>query len=302
MLPQNSIFARLFLCFFRFVDKIIDKSSAFIWKCLGLKEDKEKFERTHSSDLLPCFDQVCQAIYREGEEREREGEEKERKKKTIFVTGHSLGGALATLFVAKSLSDNLFEEEEEQGKGKRETTTTTAKEEEKLGKFGGLYTFGAPKVGNCEFGEVFESVSHKIFRIVLRYDLIPHIPTTNMGQTAHQIAKWLQSSIDPSVLKEEEDQENQLREDKVGYVHPPGTFLFLSRGVLLSNPSFFSMAKAQVTGMLDWKLFEELQKESYLRRLFRVLFPFFVNDHLPGDYVNHLHAIFEKEKQKEKNY
>lgn len=66
----------------------------------------------------------------------------EGKKKNLYVTGHSLGGALATVFVAKMIQSNspLME------------------------YFSGLYTYGQPNIGDKEFGKSFgPEITCKIF-------------------------------------------------------------------------------------------------------------------------------------------
>jgi hypothetical protein len=61
----------------------------------------------------------------------------------IWITGHSLGGALATLFASRFNSTQ------------------------------GVYTFGSPRVGN----EVFKKNFHvKIYRIVNNDDIVPRVP------------------------------------------------------------------------------------------------------------------------------
>ena len=269
----------------------------------GIQEEGRKYHRTHSSDLLSCFDQVCQAIKDIIEEEEGEGERegdgegertRERKKKNIFVTGHSLGGALASLFVAKGLSEGIFEEEKTEGNTGGEEGRGVERRRKSggrgLGKLGGLYTFGAPKVGNGEFGELFEGISERVFRIVLRYDIVPHVPTTNMyiffsfsfllildiyfstprAQTADHIARWLQSSVDPNIILDD-CQQHQHHHNQLCYMHPPSEFLFLSRGVLLTNPSLFEMVKAQMTGFFDRKLFQVCVVGEGLCWLFRLI-------------------------------
>ena len=61
----------------------------------------------------------------------------------IWITGHSLGGALATLFASRYESAQ------------------------------GVYTFGSPRVGNKVFKKNFEV---KIYRIVNNEDIVPQVP------------------------------------------------------------------------------------------------------------------------------
>ncbi len=69
----------------------------------------------------------------------------------LYITGHSLGGALATM-AAASLSDN---------------GVTVA----------GVYTFGQPRVGDRTFARQLDKhINGKVFRFVNNNDIVPHVP------------------------------------------------------------------------------------------------------------------------------
>lgn len=69
----------------------------------------------------------------------------------LLVTGHSLGGALATM-AAASLLENGF-------------------------NVAGLYTFGQPRVGDRTFiRNLHENLGNKVFRFVNNNDVVPHVP------------------------------------------------------------------------------------------------------------------------------
>lgn len=72
------------------------------------------------------------------------------KKRKIVLTGHSLGGALATLAAMWLKRDgyNVVE----------------------------CVTFGAPRIGNYTFREVYKSLRIPTFRFVHGYDIVPTIP------------------------------------------------------------------------------------------------------------------------------
>lgn len=79
------------------------------------------------------------------------------KPKRLTITGHSLGGALATL---AAIDFALTE----------------------VGRFDiELYTFGAPRVGNKQFQELYNKHIPKAFRFVNGLDIVPSVPRTWQG-------------------------------------------------------------------------------------------------------------------------
>ncbi|MDD2660637.1 MAG: lipase family protein [Methylococcales bacterium] len=72
---------------------------------------------------------------------------------SLWVTGHSLGGALATLAAAR-LSLDMHK------------------------PINGIYTFGQPRVGDRQFSrEVDSELKHRFFRFVNNNDIVTRIPT-----------------------------------------------------------------------------------------------------------------------------
>jgi hypothetical protein len=67
---------------------------------------------------------------------------------SIYLTGHSLGGALAVIATRELAEDN---------------------------NIAACYTFGSPKVGNSEFGD---AIKPPIYRIVNAADMVPRLPPT----------------------------------------------------------------------------------------------------------------------------
>jgi len=72
----------------------------------------------------------------------------------VYVTGHSLGAAVATLAAADlyTLTPDLT-----------------------------LYTFGSPRVGDLAFATYFDKIVPDTYRIVHGQDLVPHIPQRFLG-------------------------------------------------------------------------------------------------------------------------
>ncbi|KAM7462315.1 hypothetical protein LguiA_030436 [Lonicera macranthoides] len=73
----------------------------------------------------------------------------------IYVTGHSLGGALATLLALELSSSQL---------AKRGAISVT------------MYNFGSPRVGNKKFAEVYNKKVKDSWRVVNHRDIIPTVP------------------------------------------------------------------------------------------------------------------------------
>ncbi|KAI9475943.1 MAG: class 3-domain-containing protein [Benjaminiella poitrasii] len=155
----------------------------------------------------------------------RDKKEQESKKK-LYIAGHSLGGALATVFLAKMIqTDSVL-----------------------LNYFAGLYTYGQPNIGDKDFGKSF--------------NIVPRIPF------------W--------------------------YSPPPGTLVFIdsSYKISLYPPHQLTQDPVPVrpisylhlSGLLNKHVIYRLKSESLTRVLFRVILPFFLNDHFPSDYCDALLA------------
>jgi triacylglycerol lipase len=83
--------------------------------------------------------------------------QKERGMRSLWITGHSLGGALAVLATAKLRF-------------------------EKAQPVSGLYTYGQPRVGDFEFCSRFDQgFGANTFRFVNFQDIVPRVPLRNMN-------------------------------------------------------------------------------------------------------------------------
>ncbi|RUS14613.1 hypothetical protein BC937DRAFT_93561, partial [Endogone sp. FLAS-F59071] len=163
------------------------------------------------------------------------------RKKKLYITGHSLGGGLATIFLGKMLQSKS----------------------PLLDIFEGLYTYGQPKIGDNEFAKVFgPNLSSKMFHHALNNDIITRVPNWNH------------------------------------YGTPPGTLVFIdsSRNITLYPPNPYTNVPVPVrpisflhlSGLLNSGVIARMGRESWLRILLRIIFPFFINDHFPGDYSESL--------------
>lgn len=83
----------------------------------------------------------------------------------FYVTGHSLGGAMAVLF---SLS-----------------VVGTAEHREIAGKLRAVYTFGQPLTTAEPLPALAQEVARKLFRHILARDLVPTLPAAPWGRFVH---------------------------------------------------------------------------------------------------------------------
>lgn len=75
----------------------------------------------------------------------------------LYITGHSLGGALATLATQRLEQNRVFRDQ-----------------------IAACYTFGSPRVGNAEFDKELKSV---VYRVVNTTDIVTVVPLLAMGYT-----------------------------------------------------------------------------------------------------------------------
>ncbi|MDF1811090.1 MAG: CHAT domain-containing protein [Verrucomicrobiales bacterium] len=127
------------------------------------------------------------------------------KRKKVFLTGHSLGGALA-MIAAMQFS-------------------------EKAEIFTGIYTFGQPAVGDENFVRHFElRYENKFFRIVNRGDFIPRLPPAgsegyiHAGRTIHPQKSRGEGTEEEGFLSPEKFSE--LKEEITSKEQTRGQFLY----------------------------------------------------------------------------
>ncbi len=87
----------------------------------------------------------------------------------VFVTGHSLGAALAGLAVGASKTEGV--------------------------PIAGLYTYGMPRVGNKYYREKFEqNFGKRAFRVVNNNDAVTRVPPRTIGYQHVGVVKYLDSA------------------------------------------------------------------------------------------------------------
>ncbi|KAI9272624.1 Alpha/Beta hydrolase protein [Phascolomyces articulosus] len=163
------------------------------------------------------------------------------KHRRLFITGHSLGGALGTIFLAKMVQSRS----------------------PVLEHFGGLYTFGHPKIGNIDFARSFDRhMSNKIFHHAYNNDIVTRIPL------------WAPYDSPPGTLV-------YIGSDYDITLYPPDPLT--NCPVPIRRISFLHLS-----GVLNRFVIRRMVHENLIRILFRLVFPFFLNDHFPSDYCGAL--------------
>jgi hypothetical protein len=96
---------------------------------------------------------------------------------TLYVTGHSLGGAMALLAAARLHCEDYSDWSPEH-------------------LVRGIYTFGQPMVGDAAFMEGCRGFQARLHRHVYRQDLVPHLPPRSPYGYTHTSAERRASSRD----------------------------------------------------------------------------------------------------------
>jgi hypothetical protein len=91
----------------------------------------------------------------------------------LYITGHSLGGAMSVLMAIMLMTDPAY--------------TSIAS------KLRAVYTFGQPMIGTPELAAACEAdpdLRGKFIRYVYRQDVVPHLPPRDTGRFAHFGAEY----------------------------------------------------------------------------------------------------------------
>lgn len=116
----------------------------------------------------------------------------------VYLTGHSLGGALATLFALELSSSELAK------KGHIQIT---------------MYNFGSPRVGNKRFADMYNQAVTDSWRVVNHRDIIPTVPRL-MGYCHVAQPIYLSAGALSEALVERELLEDGYHGDIIGEVTP----------------------------------------------------------------------------------
>ena len=171
------------------------------------------------------------------------------KKKSLFITGHSLGGALATI-ATKKLSHN--------------------------GGIAACYTFGSPRVGNDEW---IANIKTPVYRVVNAADCVTMLPPGDEIITSFawilRLVAWFRI---PFISQSSQSLERWLLSNFKGYLHG-GDMRYMTnckRGQyrevkLLSSVSLFRIIKGWSIKKLPWKKFLADHSISIYRKKLMVI-------------------------------
>ncbi len=119
------------------------------------------------------FSRNLRAVWNDLDHRVNQAIEQE-KMKVLYITGHSLGGAMAVVAAATVFADSRYV-------GWRDLV-------------GGVYTYGQPMVGDAAFAESCESRFGALhFRHVYEHDLVPRMPPRTTGRFEHSGHEYIGS-------------------------------------------------------------------------------------------------------------
>ncbi|GLJ34127.1 hypothetical protein SUGI_0685950 [Cryptomeria japonica] len=92
---------------------------------------------------------------------------------SITVTGHSLGGALATMsaYHIKLLLEEI-----------REPSTPVT-----------VFTFASPRVGDRAFADHMEEIGVKVLRVKVKRDLVSHVPGVILNERRHKLGEYIKT-------------------------------------------------------------------------------------------------------------
>lgn len=196
---------------------------------------------------------------------------------TVLVTGHSLGGALAIIFFAQVLH-----------------------EQKPWLRNAWLYTYGSPRVGDKRFARFLSSESARIFHLVNNNDIVPRVPWKRQEVGRFVPAMFLRGEGTSGRYEVYSDNEGTLifidgASGRLA-INPPklrgiGTESGKGEGDSpFSNPSFSppGITFTKLSGVLNSEILLRMRSENIVRISFRLLAPFFLNDHIPCDYVRML--------------
>lgn len=154
--------------------------------------------------------------------------------KTIWITGHSLGGALAELCAAQALFVSKVPVQ-------------------------GVYTFGQPRVGTKDFADaVTAKLGSGIFRFVNDRDIVPRVPLFSMGFCHYGSQRFFNHAGEPSIA----DSAVETLKDALTFAKGAFTLAVLGQAAGLVTDSLKSVIRGELT---------EEQEKAFRERAIEVL-------------------------------
>jgi hypothetical protein len=114
-------------------------------------------------NLQPLWGEIANAIDEARKPRHGASDAGQAPLENLYITGHSLGAAMAVIAAARIFSADYLDWQP---------------------LLRGVYTFGQPSVGDGTFARHFESL-FPLYRHVYRYDVVPHLPPADVGDFPH---------------------------------------------------------------------------------------------------------------------
>lgn len=178
----------------------------------------------------------------------------------IFCTGHSLGGALATVFFAQAHLSSL-------AKSMLRKTS--------------VYSFGAPRIGDEDFAMWMSKIgaSKRIYKIVNAQDLVPRMPA--LPEHLPKALRKLPYAESPGTLIHL----NPLSKTSATLEELPG--LYIDRDGRIPTIEFWGLS-----GLLSLQTIRSLRTERWLWITARLFMPFVMFDHLASQYAIVLQDLY----------
>lgn len=202
---------------------------------------------------ITAFEQISQSLGRI---------QKNTEIRRIFCTGHSLGGALATMFFAQAQLSTLDKE---------------------LVRNMIIYTFGAPRLGDAAFTKWMKSTggAKRIYKIVNAQDLVPRMPT--LPEKLPKSLRKYPYAESPGILVHLNPIANSISapEEALG--------LKIDESGKVPSIVFWGLS-----GLLSSKTIKKIRTEKWIWVTARVWIPFLMFDHLASQYALVLQDMYEE--------
>jgi hypothetical protein len=114
-------------------------------------------------NLQPLWGEIANAVDEARKPRHGASDGGHSPLENLYITGHSLGAAMAVIAAARIFSSDYLDWQP---------------------LVRGVYTFGQPSVGDGTFARHFESLFN-LYRHVYRYDVVPRLPPADVGDFPH---------------------------------------------------------------------------------------------------------------------